>query len=232
MKLLLRFLISLAALALLIVVIAFGCAYLIESLGPGIAAERIKAMTGFRLDMAGLKLSLVRGSLELDEVHLKNPVGWPEEEFLSVNKAAVTIQPSSFAGNQRRVYDEVILDLGPVNFVTDSKGNNNASELLKSFKIEKQKTAENGKPKTEEGKKVEKPSEKFVIRHLILRISSVRYMDYSRPGGSPTVIPVNCEIEMNNVTDLKQVQKELLSKISRSFLMGLLESTQWNTGGC
>jgi hypothetical protein len=232
MRILLKILLYLAALALLLVVLAFGCVYILESLGPGIATERIRAMTGFRLDMASLKLSLLKCSAEIDGANLRNPKGWPEEDFVTINRALVDIKPLSYIGERRREIDEVIIDLGQINLVTDSHGKNNAEEFLAGLKPAKGEAAPSKEITPKGEKKAEKPPHGYIIRRLVLKTSSVRYVDYSQPNSGPVVIPLNCEIELNNVTDLKQVRKKLLSRISRSFLMGLLESTQWNTGGC
>jgi hypothetical protein len=223
MKILYKLLIGVAALALLLVVLALGCVYLLECFGPRIAAERIKAMTGFRLDIASLKLSLVNGSAKIDKLHLRNPEGWPDEEFITVNSASVNVEPLTMLGGKQRVIDELVLDLGPVSMVTAANGQNNGQVFV-------EKITEGQPPAAAEEKKAGKSAPTFIIKHLVLKTTSIRYVDY-RSGSPVTVtIPVRLSIEMRNVTDFRQVQEKLLSKLHRSFLMGMLKSVQWNSG--
>jgi hypothetical protein len=231
-KLFLKILLWTAALTMFLVVLAFGCVYLLECFGPGMAAERIKVMTGFRLDIASLKLSLLKGSAEIDDARLQNPPNWPEDDFLTIDRALVAIKPTSFIGEKRREIDEVVLEVGTVNLVTDSRGRNNAEEFfdsLKPGKDEAELSRETKKPSQE--KKAEKP-QGYVIHHLVLKTTSLRYIDHSTPGARPIVIPFEYEIDLHEVTDFKEVQKKFLAKFRRSFLWGVLESTQWHTGGC
>jgi hypothetical protein len=232
MKILLKILLWIAAIAVFFAALAFGCVYLLECIGPGMAAERIEAMTGFRLDIASLKLSLVKCSAEIDNARLRNPKAWPEDEFVTIDRAAIGVSPLSFVGNRRREIKDLAVEIGPINLVTDSHGKSNVEEFMNSLKTAETQTAPSKEGKPSEEKKAEKPPRGYIIHHLTLKTTSLRYTDYSTPNARTIVVPFECDIEMNDVTDFKQVQKKLLSKFHRSFLWGILESTEWYTGGC
>jgi hypothetical protein len=232
MKMLLRILLWVAAIAVFFAALAFGCVYLLECIGPGMAAERIGAMTGFRLDIASLKLSLVKCSAEIDDASIRNPKAWPEDGFVTIDRAAIDVKPLSFIGDRRREIEELAIEIGPINLVTDSHGKNNVEEFLNGLKAAEGQAAPTKEEKPSGEKKAEKPPRGYVIHHLVLKTTSLRYIDYSTPNAQSIVIPFACEIEMHEVTDFKQVEKKLLSKFHRSFLWGILESTEWYTGGC
>ena len=221
MKFLYKLLIGLAALLLLLVVLAFGCVYLLESFGPGIAAGRIQAMTGFRLDMSSLRLSLIHSSVEVNDLHLRNPEGWPEEDFVTVNQARVAVEPLTFVGDRRCVIDEMVLDLGPINLVTDKDGHNNATTFEDKLA--------GGSDKVDE-KKPDKPSQGYLIKRLVLKTTSLRTVSYGPLGVTPVTIPLKTNIELHDVTDLGAVRKKLLSPFHKTFLNKMLKSVQWNSG--
>jgi hypothetical protein len=81
MKLLFRILLALAALVVLLLALAVGCVFLVESVGPGVAASRINAMTGFRLDVEKFRIGILDSSVELAGVDIKIPVGWPVDRL-------------------------------------------------------------------------------------------------------------------------------------------------------
>jgi hypothetical protein len=219
MKFLSRLAIGLIAVALLLVVLAFGCVYLLESIGPGIAASRINAMTGFRVEVGHLRISLIHASVRIENLVIKNPEGWPEEGFVEVKEALVDVAPLSFIGGGRKVIDDMALNLGPVDIVTNKDGVKNSKLFLSRLSPEKKETEE---------KKAEE-SQKFLIKHLSIKTTSIRYADYSGPVPLPVTVPTPLSIELNDVTDLGQIWDRFKLN-SRSFLNKLLKSVQWNSG--
>jgi hypothetical protein len=221
MKLLYKLAIGFVAVVLLLVVLAFGCVYLLESFGPGIAASRINAMTGFRVEVGNLRISLIHASVRVENLVIKNPEGWPEEGFIDVKEALVDVAPLSFISGDRKVIDDMVLDLGPVDTVTNRNGEKNSKVFISKLTGEKKDTEE---------KKAEE-SRKFLISHLSLKATSVRYADYSGPVPLPVTIPTPLHIEMNNVTDLGQIADKFKVKLDpKSFLNKMLKSVQWSSG--
>jgi hypothetical protein len=218
MKLLYKLAIGFLAVVLLLVVLAFGCVYLLESIGPGIAASRINAMTGFRVEVGSLRISLIHASVKVEKLKIRNPEGWPEEDFIEVNQALVDIAPMSFVSGDRRIVDDLVVDLGPVDLVTNKDGEKNSSLFLKRLSGDKSDTEK----KTE-------PAKKFLTRHLLIKTTSIRYADYSGPVALPVTIPTPLKIEMNDVTDPTEIWSRFKIN-SKSFLNKLLKSVQWNSG--
>lgn len=222
MKLLYKLAIGFLAVVLLLVVLAFGCVYLLESIGPGVASNRLSAMTGFRVDVGNIRISLIHASVRIEKLVIQNPEGWPEEQFIDVKDAFIDVAPLSFISGDRKVIDDLVLDLGPVDIVTNKNGDKNTKLFLSRLSSEKQ--------KSEEKKAGE--SQKFLIKHLSIKATSIRYADYSGTVPLPVTIPTPLHIEMNDVTDLSQIWDKFKVN-SKSFLNKLLKSVQWNSGtGC
>lgn len=222
MKLLYKLAIGFVAVVLLLVVLAFGCVYLLESIGPGIAASRINAMTGFRVEVGSLRISIVHASVKVEKLSIKNPEGWPEDGFLEVREAFIDIDPLSFLSGDRKVIDDLVLNLGPVGIVTNKDGEKNSTEILSRLSPGKE----------EEKEETVSEPQKFLIKHLSIKTTSIRYADYRGPVPLPVTIPTPLSIEMEDVTDLNQVWDKFKVN-SKSFLNKLLKSVQWSSGtGC
>lgn len=226
MKLLYKLAIGFLALVLLLVVLAFGCVYLLENFGPGIAASRINAMTGFRVEMGSLRISLIHASVKVERLTIRNPEGWPEEGFIDVREALVDVDPLSLVSGDRKVVDDLVLDLGPVAFVTTKEGEKNSKVFLSRLGLD-------SKADSTEKKAEKSESQKFLIRHLSIKTTSIRYADYSSKVSLPVTIPTPLHIEQNNVTDLKQIWQKFQGLMQKSFLGRMLQSVQWSSGaGC
>jgi len=232
MKLLFRILLALAALVVLLLALAVGCVFLVESVGPGVAANRINAMTGFRLNVEKFHIGILSSSVELSGVELKNPEGWPEDAFVTVNTVKGGVKPFSFIGDSKREVDEIVLDLGTINIVRNAKGETNAlvfknklNEALGEGETEKSEQ----KPAEKEVAKEKAPA-KFIIHHLVLKAGKVREGEYS--GAKPRVveraIPIN--LDLHEVDSTMQIQTAITTQVMPQVLL-MLGSVQMQLGG-
>lgn len=232
MKLLFRILLALAALVVLLLALAVGCVFLVESVGPGVAASRINAMTGFRLNVEKFRIGIVDSSVELAGIELKNPEGWPEDAFVTVNTVKGGVKALSFIGDSRREIDEIVLDLGTINIVRNAKGETNA--LVFKNKLNE------ALGESEPEKPVEKPAEKevsgektptkFIIHHLVLKAGKVRVADYSgaKPRVAERAIPIN--LDLREVDSTLQIQTAITTQVVPQVLL-MLGSVQLQLGG-
>ncbi len=231
MKLLFRILLALAALVILLLALAVGCVFLVESVGPGVAASRINAMTGFRLDVEKFRIGILDSSVEISGVQLKNPEGWPEDAFVTVNTVKGGVKPFSFIGDSKREIDEIVLDLGTINIVRNAKGETNAlvfkNRLNEALGEGEEKPAEKPAEKEVAG---EKAPVKFIIHHLVLKAGKVRVADYS--GAKPRVveraIPIN--LDLREVDSTQQIQSAITTQVVPQVLL-MLGSIQLQLGG-
>jgi hypothetical protein len=226
MKLFLKIFFVLMAIVLLLFVIAFGCVLALEKVIPGIASDRLKAMTGYKLDIGDLDLGLTAGSVKIEGLTLRNPEGWPEEGFVTINKVFVDIDPASFTSDGRKVIEEVVIDIGPICVVTNKDDITNVRDIASKFGV----PAEEEKPAEPEVAAEEGAMPEFVIHHLVIRTTKVRFADYS--GAKPDISnrALALEIEMNDVTDLKQIYTQVTLQAGPQLLL-MLSKVQLNLGG-
>ncbi len=228
MKFLLKLFFGLFALVLLAIALVFGCVYMIEKVVPDIAAQRLKAMTGYRLDIGSVELSILGGSASVKDVTLRNPEEWPEEGFLKINQATFDVAPTTLIGDGRKVIDELVLDIGPVVIVTNKDKKVNAKVLLEKLQSA-QKEAEEAPTAGEEVKKEAKPIE-FLVRRLVIRAESLRIADYSGPTPKIREQRINLNVELHNVSDVKEVLPQLMAQGGSQLLL-MLSNVQLNLGG-
>jgi len=230
MKFLLKLVFGIVALVVLIVALAFGCVFMLEKVVPGMAAERLKAMSGYRLEVGGVDLSIVGGSADVKNIILRNPEGWPEEDFLTINRATFDVDPMSLLGSDQKVIDELIMDLGPVCIVTDKDKNVNAQTLLEKLRS---KTGEEDEGETTSTDKDEPKAESkplnILIRHLVIRMDSIRVADYSGPTPKIREQALKINIDMHDVTDVKQIVAQVIAQGGAQILM-MLSNVQLKLG--
>jgi len=125
--------------------------------------------------------------VKLDDLEIRNPQGWPEEEFLDVDRAVLDVQLETLRReSQLAVVDEVVFDVDSINIVTTPEHQNNAALLFSRLGALKDRAQ----------------TRPFTIKRLELALESIRIADYNG-GGQPrvTVIPVNARLERTDVTE-------------------------------
>ena len=233
MKLLSKLFLALAVLLVLLVALAFGCVYLLESVGPGMAAQKLNAMTGFRLEVSKFRLSLIHSSVDIEGLRLRNPEGWPEDDFVTVNALRTGVHPLSFVGSSRREIDEAVIDLGTINVVRDSQGRINAQEFaarLNEAAAEKPGAKKGETPPAEAPAKAQTAPTEFIVHHLVLKAGKLRYADYSGNRARVSERNIALNVDMREVTSTREIQNVVTAQIAPQVLL-MLGSVQMQLGG-
>ena len=224
MKFLLKLFFGIILFVVCVVALAAGCVFMIEKVVPDIVARQFKEMTGYRLDIASVDLSLLGGSAEIKGLTVRNPEDWPEEGFITVNRAVFDVDPYSLISGGRKVVDEMVLDLGPLCVVTNDKKQVNAKTLMD--KLRKYQSEEEG----QSDEQVEREPMEFLIHHLVLKTDTIRVADYS--GSKPRILErhIDMNIELHEVSNVQQIAAELMKQGGTQMLL-MLSNVQLNLGG-
>lgn len=187
---------------------------------PGVAAREVQARTGYGMEIGSLTINPFSGRIDLRACVLSNPEGWPAPEFVEVRQFVLDVDPRSVLG-ERRVIDELVLDLGTLGYITDSSQVNNARLFAEKVRP----SAEPPPDKTEP--KQELPP--FLIKHLVIKVDRVKVADFSRrlPFRDPPIqrdVQLNLRIERQDVTDLEEVTAALRDALIKAGVGGLFQA--------
>ncbi|MBN1403919.1 MAG: hypothetical protein JW942_05575 [Opitutales bacterium] len=233
MKLLLKLLFGFVALVVLFVALVFGCVYMLEKVVPDVAAQRLKAMTGYRLETGSVELSIMGGSASVKELNLRNPEDWPDEQFVKINEVTFDINPGSMLGDGRREIDKIVMDLGTLSIVTNKESKTNYKDLLEKLRGEKEeKEAEvaEQEPEAEAEEEVESKPFEFLIHRMVVKVDTIRFADYS--GSTPKIREhkVDLKLELREVDSVADIIAQTMAQ-GGSSLITMLSSVQLNFGG-
>lgn len=232
MKILSKLLFGFIALVLLALALVFGCVYMLEKVVPDVAAQRLKAMTGYRLETDSVDLSLMSGSASVKGFHLQNPEGWPEENFVKINEMTIDVDPGTLLGEGRKVIDNLVMDLGTVDIVKNKDGLVNYKDLMEKLggKEEEAEPEAEETAKEEEVQKEKSAPFEYLIHRLVLRVEKVRFCDYT--GSKPSIreVNINLDLTLKEVTNIQDVVAQVMMHSGAS-LMNLLSSVKMNLGG-
>jgi len=103
---------------------------------------------------------------------LKNPDGWPEENFIDLREFKADANLGSLFSD-RLIANEVVIDVAQCTLVRNKDGQFNAKAFSNAFSG----ADSTGAPKTQEKKK------QFLIKHLVLKFDTLYYADHS--GSKP-----------------------------------------------
>lgn len=162
-------------------------------------------------------LGITTGTLDIENLVIKNPPGYQHENLLVLNNASTTVHIRSLLTDTVRI-KELILD--GVEVVVEQKGvsTNNLQELLGNIKKNRQEPPETGEPaEKKEGKKLK-------IDNLEIRNITVRAKPIPTPGKLGTVTLKLSPIKMENIGgENKVTSAELAQKIMLAITGGIAE---------
>ena len=190
----------------------------------------VQGVTGLRLNMKSLKLSLTKTKIDIKGLRLYNPRGFKDKVMLEMPEIYVDIDLPALLKGAVHIKD-MRIDLKEFTVEKNKKGQLN----LDSMKMVKQ-------SKEQPQKAEKKPAEKkaappFQIDNLNLKVGTVYYKDYSQ-GGEPFVKEYDVGIDQNfqNITDLQSlvtliiVQSLARTSISQLANFGVKELEKQITG--
>jgi len=171
----------------------------------------VKLVTGLKLDIASLKIGLFNTLIDIKQLKLYNPQGFPDKLMLDMPEIYVDYDP--FALLKKTIHlQEVKINLKEFVIVKNSKGEVNLDSL---------KAVQESKKKVEPAQKAEMLP--FKIDVLELKVGKVIYKDYSK-GGEPKVTEsdLNLNERFENITDPYAVTTIIVFKCLMNTTVGKL----------
>ncbi len=181
---------------------------------PTYLEYKLEKQTGYRADLGEVNLDILEGSLEIEGAKIDNPISYPETDFLDINRIKMDLRPMSLLG-ERCIFQEVVIDVEQLAFVTGPASENNIAGLIKALELA---TAED-----EEDEGVTEEPLPFLIERLSIKLDSIKVANYS--GQSPSVKnhDADIDIELRDVTDVKEIIQPLVAELSRQGLVFVLK---------
>jgi uncharacterized protein involved in outer membrane biogenesis len=157
----------------------------------------IKTTTGLRTEIDKIEISILRSSINLEEVMLYNPVGYPEDIVAEIPRLYVNIRPVSLLRGTPH-FNEIRLDLKKLVVLKKEDGRLN----LEKLNIARKTTEE--KPASKNGK--------LQIDMLHLRIGQVIYKDYSKTPPEVRTFNINLDQKFENIEDVRDLLQLILAR--------------------
>lgn len=200
---------SLLFFCLLLVV---GLAWVAWQFVPDYLEYRIEKDTGFDTSIGDLELHPLSVGLELSDATIKNSDDFPEPEFISLRLLKADFNPGSLL-SKRLLVEELVIDIEEFGYVTASNGHNNAGEFIDALResIGMEESAEGEEPQP------------FLIERLVFRLEKVKLADYSLPEPKIRVINTRIDLELEGVTDVKDLIKPLSRELTRAGLSNMVD---------
>lgn len=182
---------------IIVIVILIGLGLAKNIIAKAALSSGVKAMTGLKLQIKGMKVGLVTTLIDIKELKLFNPPGFSDKVMANVPEIYVDYDLGAFF--KKKVHLESLkLNLQELVVVKNEKGQLN----LDSLKVVKE-----GKEKKEAEKK-EAPQ--IQIDDLYLKIGKVVYKDYTKTPTEVKEYNVNIDERRKNITDLKALTNWIL----------------------
>ena len=190
-------------LVMVVAAIWLGLSYL-----PVFIEDVVEKDTGFGLDIGELKINPFTGVIDLQQAILTNPENFTIPGFIHINQAKIKVDVSSLI-KERKVIKELVIDIEEINLVTNEAGEINTRIFLNTLN-----------PSEESGPSPEPSGEpvQFIIERLVIRLHTVKLSNYSKGKPRIRTAEPNLDLELNDITDMKQVIKPLSRELS---LMGI-----------
>ncbi len=189
---------------------------------PAYLEYKLEKQTGFRADFGNISLHLKEGALEIRDAKIENPVSYPETVFIDIHRIKVDLRPMSILG-ERCIFQEVLVEINQVAYVTGSDSENNIAAFIKAFET----ATEDGDEAEEVVEEGEEPYQ-FLIERLSIKVDSIKVANYSGQSPREQNHDVNIEIELRDVADVKEIIQPLMAELSKEGLVfvikGVVES--------
>jgi hypothetical protein len=174
---------------------------------PNFVAAKIRKQTGFAVKVDRLAVNPLTANVAVSGLVLKNPPGWPVEDFVDLREFRAKSSLFSLMG-ERLEADEVVVDMERLTLVKNQQGQLNAVAFKDALAGDEAKS------------KPAEPQKKFLIRHLVMKFDKLVYADHST--GRPNVREYNLNVN-RDMRDVDSVGK-LISPFSGAVL-GVMTDT-------
>lgn len=217
-----RFIFKLIAILLtLVIVIGIAAIVIFKTQVPSLTSFFVDKKTGYPTKMESFESTLTKGLIDTRHISISNPPSFPYPTFIDINQVKVDLDLESL-DKETLVIEEAVVDINKFSYITDKAKNNNLKQFITAFQSPKEaESSEESKEPTQ----AKKPF-KFLIQRLAIRLNTVEIADFSKAAnGSLKTYNVAINLELTNVSDvkdiIKQLQKKLLS-LDISFLTNIL----------
>lgn len=200
MKLISRML-KLIVLSIVILLVVLGAAFYLFGeyiLEIGIETAATKAL-GVGVDIADVDLSILKGTVEIDGLTVKNPDGYAHKHLFKLSKGRITTDIGSLLNDIVHI-EEIKLD--GIDLVIEQKAlSNNLKDVISSLPA-----------KDKQKPKLKKEAKKLRVNNLEITNVKVEVKLLPLPGKSDTVTLNLAPIRMSNLGDDNQLTTGGLSK--------------------
>jgi len=168
--------------------------------------QATKKVTGLELTIGKMNVSFLAAKVDVTEMRLLNPAGFPDKVMIDVPKFLVDVELASLFKPRKHV-ETLELNLHELMVERNKERKLNIDALTALG----QKKQEGKKPVEEKEGKQQKQVPQVTIDKLILKIGTVTYKDYSL-AGTPLTKTFNIEINevYRDVTDLNALVKLII----------------------
>ncbi len=172
---------------------------------PRAVASQIHSQTGFNVTVDHLSVNPFTANVEIDGLVLKNPAGWPVDNFLELRQFKADGSLVSFFSS-KIVANEVILDVVRCTVVRNKKGDVNATVFSNALNGKSPTPSANPARPQPAGK-----TKEFLIKHLVLKFDTLVYADYT--GATPTTKEYDLKLnsDLHDVDSVAKIMKPITS---------------------
>lgn len=172
---------------------------------PKLVVSQIHAQTGFNVTVEHLSVNPFTANVEIDGLVLKNPTGWPVDNFIELRQFKADGSLVSFFSS-KIVANEVILDVARCTVVRDKKGDVNATVFSNALNGKSPSLTANPAPSQPAA-----TTKKFLIKHLVLKFDTLVYADFS--GTTPTTKEYDLKLssDLRDVDSVAKIMKPITS---------------------
>lgn len=209
MKVTLKVLLSLVAIAVVLVLVR-------NSLLQKITRSTVLKTTGFDIEIGRLHAGILEPVFEVSDARLINPEDFPEATALEIRTLRVGYDLRSVLSDEIHLR-EVVVDVPRAVLVIREDGESNLSRLGKTLEERKEEKEKAGgqEPEGTPKPKQEKPARRIRVDTLALKIGRVEMRRYREGESRPEVktYDVNFERIATDVTDLQTINAMIIAGV-------------------
>ena len=186
---------------------------------PEIASRYLNFKTGFKTQIEEFSIGPFSQRIDLENFEVRNPTNtFPDADFLKVEQFILKTHPSNLNPRKTIIIDEMIIDVELLAYVQNTQGQVNFDAFIAPFHKQQSTTEE-----TEETEETKRSS--FLIRRLVVRIDTIKKVDYASGSLQVQNFNVGIDREYQDVQNLSVVFQPLirdLEPLGASFVMDSL----------
>lgn len=177
----------------------------------------VKTVTGLPLKMQGIDLNFAGQFVEIDQLHLYNPAGFPSEPMVRIPEIYVSYDLAALLKGKVHL-PELRFTLEEFDVVRNEKGELNLDKLKA---IAAQKPQQPGQKEPSEPQKPAKAAE-IQIDRFTLKVGQVQFKDFSQGTPSVKKFEINLDETFTDITNPNALVALIVSKALMSTSIAML----------